>query len=96
MQNLEIERSARLKAATACREDLCTQINRIHTLFPEQGVTIASVLTAIGLAISTLVLALTGGGGTPPAPALSPALTPADMNEFKKWLKINASQNSLD
>ena len=83
LHNLEIERSARLEAATACKEDLRTKINRIHktvnqilhedttlgdkicTLFCEQGVTNASVLTAIGLAISNLVLALTGGGVRP-------------------------------
>ena len=35
---------------------------RIRTLFREQGITIASILTAIGMAISTLVLAVTGGG----------------------------------
>ena len=33
---------------------------RIRTLFCEQGITIASILTAIVMAISTLVLALTG------------------------------------
>ena len=44
--------------------------DRIRTLFREQGVTIASILTAIGLAISTLVAALTGRerGATPPPP----------------------------
>lgn len=82
LQTLETEQPVLLEAATACREDLLTQINRIRdtvnqilhtdttlcdrirTLFHEQGVTIATVLTAIGLVISTLVLALTGGGGT--------------------------------
>ena len=39
-----------------------TLAERIRTLFREQGITIASILTTIGLAISTLVLALTGGG----------------------------------
>ena len=36
---------------------------RIRTLFREQGITTASILTAIGMAISTLVLAVTGGAG---------------------------------
>ena len=40
-----------------------TLAERVRTLFREQGVTIVSILTAIGMAISTLVLALTGGGG---------------------------------
>ena len=48
-----------------------TLAERIRTLFREQGITIVSILTAIGMAISTLVLALTGGGAggtTSPAP----------------------------
>ena len=39
-----------------------TLLERIQTLFREQGITIASILTAIGFAISTLVYALTGSG----------------------------------
>ena len=63
--------------ATAIRESLTQLLDgdatlgeRIRTLFREQGVTIASILTAIGLAISTLVTALTGrqAGGSPPTP----------------------------
>ena len=47
---------------------------RVRTLFREQGVTIASILTAIGLAISTLVTALTGeGGAAPPTPPNPPS-----------------------
>ena len=86
LRDLQDERSSRLEAAGANREDLRTQINRmretiarilnedttlaerIRTLFREQGVTIASILTAIGMAISTLVLALTGGSGASPPP----------------------------
>ena len=37
-----------------------TLAERIRTLFREQGITIVSILTAIGMTISTLVLALTG------------------------------------
>ena len=46
-----------------------TLAERIRTLFREQGITIASILTAMGIAISLLVLALTGGGGSAPVPA---------------------------
>ena len=46
-----------------------TLAERIRTLFREQGITIASILTAIGMTISTLVLALTGSGGSTPSPA---------------------------
>ena len=81
LHKLEDERASRLEAATANRETLRSQVNRIRetigqvlnedtklaerirTLFLEQGITIASILTAIGMAISTLVVALTGGGG---------------------------------
>ena len=36
---------------------------KIRTLFREQGITIASILTAIGMAIGVLVEALLPGGG---------------------------------
>ena len=37
---------------------------RIRTLFKEQGITIASILTALSMTIATIVLAITGGGGS--------------------------------
>lgn len=65
-----------------------TLAERIRTLFREQGITIASILTAIGMAISTLVLALTGGGGSVPAvPAPAPAPKPSDKGGLKEWVK---------
>ena len=49
---------------------------RIPTLFREQGVTIISVFTALSIAISTIVLAITGvfggGGGGRGGSAASP------------------------
>jgi hypothetical protein len=60
-----------------------TLAERIKTLFREQGITIASILTAIGMTISTLVLALTGGGSVPtPAPPPAP-----DKGGLKEWVK---------
>ena len=53
---------------------------KIRTLFREQGITIFSVLTAVSMIISTIVLAVTGGGGAPGSP-------PKDEGEFRKWLK---------
>ena len=38
---------------------------KIRTLFRKQGITIASILTAIGMAIRVLVEALLPGGGVP-------------------------------
>lgn len=102
LRNLQDERASRLEAASANREALRSQINRmretisrilhedttlaerIRTLFREQGVTIASILTAIGMAISTLVLALTGGGAATPSPIPPP---PPDKGGIKEWVK---------
>ena len=59
--------------------------NKIRMLFREQGITFASVLTAIGMAIGVLVEALLPGGGGmtsggPPPP-------PKDENGVKEWLR---------
>ena len=58
---------------------------KIRTLFREQGITIASILTAIGMAIWVLVEALlpgggaiSGGGGEPP---------PKDEKGSKEWIR---------
>ena len=60
---------------------------KIRTLFREQGITIASILTAIGMAIGVLVEALlpgggaataSGGGGEPPA---------KDEKGLKGWIR---------
>ena len=59
---------------------------KIRTLFREQGITIASILTAIGMAIGVLVEALlpggaataSGGGGEPP---------PKDDKGLKEWVR---------
>ena len=60
---------------------------KIRTLFREQGITIASILTAIGMAIGVLIEALLlgggdagtlGGGGEPP---------PKDEKGLKEWIR---------
>ena len=58
---------------------------KIRILFREQGITIASILTAIGMAIGVLVeallpggAALASGGGEPP---------PKDEKGFKGWIR---------
>ena len=61
-----------------------TLAERIRTLFREQGITIVSILTAIGMVISTLVLALTGGGR---GPVPSPTPRPPDKGGVKEWIK---------
>ena len=59
---------------------------KIRTLFREQGITIASILMAIGMVIGILVVALlpgsaamaSGGGGEPP---------PKDEKGLKEWVR---------
>ena len=62
-----------------------TLAERIKTLFREQGITIASILTALGMTISTIVLALTGGSGGGAAPPQTPQ--PPGKGGVKEWLK---------
>ena len=102
LKNLYDERSARLEAASANKEALCGQINRIKetltkimnedttlgeklkTLFKEQGITIVSILTAIGMTIGVIVEAIIpggGGGGATPTPK------PPPSDGVKEWVK---------
>ena len=69
---------------------------KIRTLFREQGITIASILTAIGMAIGVLVEALlTGGGGAAMASGGPP---PKDEKGLKGWIrnKLKALASLLD
>ena len=57
---------------------------KIRTLFREQGITIASILTAIGMAIGVLVEALLpGGGGGKPPPKDEKGLKKSIRNKLK-------------
>ena len=59
---------------------------KIRTLFREQGITIASILTAIGMAIRVLVEALLpGGGGAAAASGGEPP--PEDEKGLKDWVR---------
>ena len=60
-----------------------TLAERIKTLFREQGVTIVSILTALGMIISTIVLAIPGGGAA--APTQPPQ--PPGKGGAKEWIK---------
>ena len=58
---------------------------KIRTLFREQGITIASILTAIGKAIGVLVKALLpGGGGSISGGGGEP---PKDEKGLKEWVR---------
>ena len=59
---------------------------KIRTLFREQGITIASILTAIGMAIGVLVEALLpGGGGAVASGGGEPP--PKDEKGLKGWIR---------
>ena len=59
---------------------------KIRTLFREQGITIASILTAIGMAIGVLVEALLpGDGGAAAASGGKPP--PKDEKGLKEWIR---------
>ena len=57
---------------------------KIRTLFREQGIMIASILTAIGMAIGVLVEALLPGGG---AAASGGGEPPKDEKGLKEWIR---------
>ena len=57
---------------------------KIRTLFREQGIMIASILTAIGMAIGVLVEALLPGGG---AATTSGGEPPKDEAGLKEWIR---------
>ena len=60
---------------------------KIRTLFREQGITIASILTAIGIAIRVLVEALLPGGGGAAAASGGGEPPPEDEKSLKKWVR---------
>ena len=101
LDDLNIEKKARLEILSQNRKDLQTQVarkrqtiekvldkdtslaERIHTLFKEQGITIFSILTALSMNIATIVLAITGGGGSGGAGALPSK----DKGTLKKMIR---------
>ena len=58
---------------------------KIKTLFREQGITIASILTAIGMAMCVLIYALMPGGGGAMASGNEPP--PKDEKGLKEWIR---------
>ena len=68
---------------------------KIRTLFREQGITIASILMAIGMAIEVLVEALFPGGATTASEGGGGEPPPKDKKGLKEWiwskLKVLAS-----
>ena len=60
---------------------------KIRNLFREQGITIASIPTAIGMAIGVLVEALLPGGGGAAAASGGGARPPKDEKGLKGWIR---------
>ena len=60
---------------------------KIRTLFREQGITIASILMAIGMAIGVLVEALLLGGGATTASGRGGEPPLKDEKGLKEWIK---------
>ena len=58
---------------------------KIRTLFREQGITIASIHTAIGMAIRVFVKALLPGGGATASGGGEPP--PEDKKGLKEWIR---------
>ena len=58
---------------------------KIRTLFREQGITIASILTAIGMTIKVLVEALLPGGAAAASAGGEPP--PKDEKRLKEWVR---------
>ena len=70
---------------------------KIRTLFREQGITIASILTAIGMAIGVLVEALLPGGGGAAMASGGDEPPPKDEKGLKEWVrsKLQALESLL-
>ena len=60
---------------------------RIRTLFKEQGITIVSILTALGMTIGVLIEALLGGPSTTSTPSLQSTTTNDKKGGAREWIK---------
>ena len=60
---------------------------RIRTLFKEQGITMVSILTALGMTLGVLIEALSGGPSTTSTPTLQSTTTSDQKVGARKWIK---------
>ena len=61
---------------------------RIRTLFKEQGITIVSILTALGMTLGVLIEALLGGPNTTSTPTSGGTTTTSDKKGgAREWIK---------
>ena len=60
---------------------------RIRTLFKEQGITIVSILTALGMTLGVLIEALLGGPSTTSTPTPQSSTTSDKKGGAREWIK---------
>ena len=60
---------------------------RIRTLFKEQGITIVSILTALGMTLGVLIEALLGGPSTTSTPTSESTTTSDKKRGAREWIK---------
>ena len=60
---------------------------RIRTLFKEQGITIVSILTALGMTLGVLIEALLGGPSTTSTPTPQSSTTSDKKSGAREWIK---------
>ena len=64
-----------------------TLADRIRTLFKEQGITIVSILTALGMTLGVLIEALLGGPSTTSTPTSQSTTTSDKKDGAREWIK---------
>ena len=68
-------------------KDTGTLGERIRTLFKEQGITIISILTALGMTLGALIEALLGGPSTTSTPTMQSTTTSDKKGGAREWIK---------
>ena len=94
-ESIDLLKSRLKNQITSFRETIAKVLDKdtslgekIRTLFREQGITIASILMAIRMAIGVLVEALLpGGGGAAAASGGSGKPPPKDEKGLKEWIR---------
>ena len=68
-------------------KEIGTLGERIRTLFKEQGITIVSILTALGMTLGVLIEALLGGPSTTSTPTSESTTTSDKKGGAREWIK---------
>ena len=68
-------------------KEMGTLGERIRTLFKEQGITIISILTALGMPLGVLIEALLGGPSTTSTPTSQSTTTSDKKGGAREWIK---------